>query len=84
MDSSRGCRGKMLFDDIMFLKFCQFFFDYGLTKSVTSVIIKSGINLSNREIVICRGGAMVELVKITHENLEMEHICCAIANNKDR
>lgn len=48
------------------------------------VIIKSGINLSNREIVICRGGAMVELVKITHENLEMEHICCAIANNKDR
>ena len=48
------------------------------------VIIKGGINLSNREIVICRGGAMVELVKITHENLEMEHICCAIANNKDR
>lgn len=25
----------------------------------------------------------MELVKITHENLEMEHICCAIANNKD-
>ncbi len=33
--------------------------------------------------VICRGGVTVELVKITHENLEMEHICCAIANNKD-
>lgn len=25
----------------------------------------------------------MELVKITHENIEMEHICCAIANNKD-
>ncbi|MBC8587769.1 hypothetical protein [Paratissierella segnis] len=25
----------------------------------------------------------MELVKITHENLEKEHICCAIANNKD-
>lgn len=26
---------------------------------------------------------MMELIKITHENLETEHICCAIANNKD-
>lgn len=25
----------------------------------------------------------MELIKITHENLESEHICCAIANNKD-
>ncbi len=25
----------------------------------------------------------MELVKITHENIEQEHICCAIANNKD-
>ena len=25
----------------------------------------------------------MELIKITHENLETEHICCAIANNKD-
>lgn len=25
----------------------------------------------------------MELIKITHENLEQEHICCAIANNKD-
>lgn len=25
----------------------------------------------------------MELIKITHENLEAEHICCAIANNKD-
>jgi N-acetylglutamate synthase-like GNAT family acetyltransferase len=25
----------------------------------------------------------VELVKLTHENIEQEHICCAISNNKD-
>lgn len=25
----------------------------------------------------------MELIKITHENLEKEHICCAISNNKD-
>ena len=25
----------------------------------------------------------MELIRITHENLETEHICCAIANNKD-
>lgn len=25
----------------------------------------------------------MELIKLTHENLESEHICCAIANNKD-
>lgn len=25
----------------------------------------------------------MELIKLTHENLETEHICCAIANNKD-
>lgn len=25
----------------------------------------------------------MELIKITHENLETEHICCAIANDKD-
>lgn len=27
--------------------------------------------------------AGMELIKLTHENLETEHICCAIANNKD-
>lgn len=25
----------------------------------------------------------MELIKITHENIEEEHICCAISNNKD-
>lgn len=25
----------------------------------------------------------MELIRITHENLEAEHICCAIANNRD-
>ncbi|RGY98702.1 GNAT family N-acetyltransferase [Clostridium sp. AM58-1XD] len=25
----------------------------------------------------------MELIKLTHENLESEHICCAISNNKD-
>lgn len=25
----------------------------------------------------------MELIKLTHENMEQEHICCAIANNKD-
>ncbi len=25
----------------------------------------------------------MELVKLTHENVEKEHICCAISNNKD-
>lgn len=25
----------------------------------------------------------MELIRITHENIETEHICCAIANNKD-
>ena len=25
----------------------------------------------------------MELVKPTHENLDREHICCAISNNKD-
>lgn len=25
----------------------------------------------------------MELVKLTHDNIEKEHICCAIANNKD-
>ena len=25
----------------------------------------------------------MELAKLTHENLEREHICCAISNNKD-
>lgn len=25
----------------------------------------------------------MELIKLTHDNLEAEHICCAIANNKD-
>lgn len=26
---------------------------------------------------------IMELVKLTHENIEQEHICCAISNNKD-
>lgn len=25
----------------------------------------------------------MELVKLTHENIEKEHICCAISGNKD-
>ncbi len=25
----------------------------------------------------------MELVKLTHENIEQEHICCAISGNKD-
>ena len=25
----------------------------------------------------------MELIKLTQDNLETEHICCAIANNKD-
>ncbi len=25
----------------------------------------------------------MELVKLTHENIDREHICCAISNNKD-
>ena len=25
----------------------------------------------------------MEIIKLTHDNLEIEHICCAIANNKD-
>ena len=25
----------------------------------------------------------MELVKLTHDNIEQEHICCAISNNKD-
>lgn len=26
---------------------------------------------------------MVELIRLTHDNLETERICCAISNNKD-
>ncbi len=25
----------------------------------------------------------MELVKLTHKNIEKEHICCAISDNKD-
>ena len=25
----------------------------------------------------------MELVKLTHENIDQEHVCCAISNNKD-
>ncbi len=25
----------------------------------------------------------MELVKLTHENMEKEHICCAVSGNKD-
>ena len=25
----------------------------------------------------------MELIRITEENLEAEHICCAVSNNKD-
>ena len=25
----------------------------------------------------------MEFIKLTHENLEQEHICCAISSNKD-
>ena len=25
----------------------------------------------------------MELIKLTNDNLEKEHICCAISNNKD-
>lgn len=25
----------------------------------------------------------MELIKITHDNIEKEHICCAITNSKD-
>jgi len=25
----------------------------------------------------------VELIQLTHDNIEQEHICCAISNNKD-
>ena len=25
----------------------------------------------------------MELVKLTRENIDQEHICCAISNNKD-
>ena len=29
------------------------------------------------------GKGIVELVRLTHENIDKEHICCAISNNKD-
>lgn len=29
------------------------------------------------------GEVVMELVRVTRENIETEHICCAIANNKD-
>lgn len=29
------------------------------------------------------GPILLKLVKLTHENIEKEHICCAISNNKD-
>ncbi len=25
----------------------------------------------------------MELIKLTHDNIETEHICCAIANDRD-
>ena len=25
----------------------------------------------------------MELIKLTHDNIDQEHICCAISNNKD-
>ncbi|SCH50268.1 Uncharacterised protein [uncultured Ruminococcus sp.] len=30
------------------------------------------------------GDIAMELIQITRENLACEHICCAIANEKDR
>jgi len=30
-----------------------------------------------------RRQSIMELVKLTHENIDKEHICCAISNNKD-
>jgi len=30
-----------------------------------------------------RGAEIMEYIKVTKENIEKEHICCAISNNKD-
>lgn len=30
-----------------------------------------------------KGGATMDLIQITKENLAKEHICCAISNEKD-
>ncbi len=38
----------------------------------------------NAKLPLCdKGGNRMELVKLTHENLDREHICCAISGNKD-
>ena len=31
----------------------------------------------------CTGGKLMKIINITKENLEKEHICCAISNNRD-
>ena len=33
--------------------------------------------------VKARGRLIMEYIRVTKENLEKEHICCAITNNKD-
>ncbi len=30
-----------------------------------------------------KGGIIIKIISVTKENLEDEHICCAISNNKD-
>ena len=41
------------------------------------------MNYSMMKIVKARGRLIMEYIRVTKENLEKEHICCAITNNKD-
>ena len=44
--------------------------------------VKSGCNCSF-DVRYLYGVIIMEYVRVTKENLEKEHICCAISNNKD-
>jgi hypothetical protein len=34
-------------------------------------------------LVVGKGSDCMEYIRVTKDNLEKEHICCAISNNKD-
>lgn len=51
------------------------------TASIEYVILR--IEFCAKKQRLGKGVDTMELIKITEDNLEAEHICCAIANNKD-
>ena len=56
---------------------------YTIAAAITLVLIGFIILMFRNTNRTKRRQSIMELIKLTHDNIDQEHICCAISNNKD-